>query len=50
MANEQEKELAARASLQFVYDGRGDGHGLDSDHAIRFLAERVRTGLKFAVL
>lgn len=48
MASDQEKELAARASLQFVSDGDvvGLGSGSTAAYAVRFLGERVRTGLK----
>jgi len=48
MASDQEKELAARASLQFVHDGDvvGLGTGSTAAYAIRFLGERVRSGLK----
>jgi len=48
MANEQEKEAAARASLRFVRDGDivGLGTGSTAAYAVRFLGERVRAGLK----
>jgi ribose 5-phosphate isomerase A len=48
MASEEEKEVAARASRKFVRDGDvvGLGTGSTAAHAIRFLGERVRTGLK----
>lgn len=48
MANDQEKEAAARASLRFVHDGNivGLGTGSTSAYAVRFLGERVRAGLK----
>ena len=48
MANEQEKEAAARASLRFVHDGNivGLGTGSTAAYAVRFLAERVHAGLK----
>ena len=48
MASDQEKELAAHASLQFVRDGDvvGLGTGSTAAYAIRFLGERVRSGLK----
>src|ERR1700675_4704594 len=48
MANDQEKEAAARASLRFVRDGDivGLGTGLTAAYAVRFLGERVRAGLK----
>jgi len=43
-----EKEAAARASLRFVRDGDivGLGTGSTAAYAVRFLAERVREGLK----
>jgi ribose 5-phosphate isomerase A len=48
MANDLEKEIAARASLRFVRDGNvvGLGTGSTAAHAVRFLGERVREGLK----
>jgi len=48
MANDQEKQAAARASLKFVHDGNvvGLGTGSTAAYAVRFLAERVRSGLK----
>jgi ribose 5-phosphate isomerase A len=48
MANEQEKEAAARASLRFVRDGDivGLGTGSTAAYAVRFLGERVQAGLK----
>jgi ribose 5-phosphate isomerase A len=48
MANEQEKEAAARASLRFVRDGHvvGLGSGSTAAYAVRLLGERVRAGLK----
>jgi ribose 5-phosphate isomerase A len=50
MANdpEEEKEAAARESLRFVRDGDivGLGSGSTAAYAVRFLAERVRAGLK----
>ncbi len=48
MANDQEKEAAAHASLRFVQDGNivGLGTGSTAAHAVRFLGERVRAGLK----
>jgi ribose 5-phosphate isomerase A len=48
MANEAEKELAARASLRFVKDGDivGLGSGSTASYAIRLLGERVQAGLK----
>jgi ribose 5-phosphate isomerase A len=43
-----EKKLAAHASLKFVRDGDvvGLGSGSTAAYAVRFLAERVRAGLK----
>lgn len=48
MTHDQEKEAAARASLEFVGDGEviGLGTGSTAALAIRFLGERVRAGLK----
>lgn len=48
MANDREKEAAARASLKFVRDGDivGLGTGSTAAYAVRFLGERVRAGLK----
>jgi ribose 5-phosphate isomerase A len=48
MANDLEKEAAARASLRFVRDGNivGLGTGSTAAYAVRFLGERVREGLK----
>jgi ribose 5-phosphate isomerase A len=48
MANDSEKEMAARASLKFVRDGDvvGLGTGSTATYAVRFLGERVRAGLK----
>jgi ribose 5-phosphate isomerase A len=48
MANDKEKEAAARASLRFVRDGDivGLGTGSTAAYAIRFLGERVQDGLK----
>jgi ribose 5-phosphate isomerase A len=47
MSNDNEKEVAARASLRFVQDGNivGLGTGSTAAHAVRFLGERVRAGL-----
>jgi ribose 5-phosphate isomerase A len=46
--NDQEKEAAARASLQFVKDGQVVGLGTGSTAAffIKLLAERVKAGLR----
>jgi ribose 5-phosphate isomerase A len=48
MANDAEKELAARASLKYVKDGQivGLGTGSTATVAIRLIGERVRAGLK----
>jgi ribose 5-phosphate isomerase A len=48
LANEDEKRLAAHASLKFVHDGNvvGLGSGSTADYAIRQLGELVRGGLK----
>ena len=48
MAVDQEKELAARASLRFVRDGSvvGLGSGSTAAYAVRLLGERVRAGLQ----
>ena len=48
MADDQEKEAAARASLRFVRDGDivGLGTGSTAVYAVRFLGERVKAGLK----
>jgi ribose 5-phosphate isomerase A len=48
MANDQEKEAAARASLRFVEDGNvvGLGTGSTAAHVVRLLGERVQAGLK----
>jgi ribose 5-phosphate isomerase A len=47
MANDQEKEAAARASLQFVKDGQvvGLGTGSTAAYFIKLLAEKVKQGL-----
>ena len=47
-ALDQEKQLAARAAVQLVESGNivGLGSGSTATYAIRFLAERVREGLK----
>ena len=48
MANDQEKEAAARASLRFVKDGQvvGLGTGSTAAYFIRLLAEEVKRGLR----
>jgi ribose 5-phosphate isomerase A len=50
MANDQEKEAAARASLRFVRDGDvvGLGSGSTATYAIRLLGERVAAGLRIS--
>jgi ribose 5-phosphate isomerase A len=47
MANDQEKEAAARASLQFIKDGHvvGLGTGSTAAYFIKLLAEKVKAGL-----
>jgi len=47
MANDQEKEAAARASLTFVQDGQvvGLGTGSTAAHFIKLLGEKVKNGL-----
>jgi ribose 5-phosphate isomerase A len=47
MANEQEKEAAARASLKFVKDGQvvGLGTGSTAAYFIKLLGEQVHAGL-----
>jgi ribose 5-phosphate isomerase A len=48
MANDQEKEAAARASLRFVKDGQvvGLGTGSTAAYFIRLLGEEVKNGLR----
>jgi ribose 5-phosphate isomerase A len=48
VSTEDEKRLAAHASLEFVHDGNvvGLGSGSTANYAIRQLGERVRSGLK----
>ena len=48
MANENEKELAARASVKFVKDGNvvGLGTGSTAVFVVRALAEKVKAGMK----
>jgi ribose 5-phosphate isomerase A len=48
MANEQEKEAAARASLKFVKDGQivGLGTGSTAAYFIKLLGEKVKNGLR----
>src|ERR1700756_2168868 len=47
MANDQEKEAAARASLRFVKDGQvvGRGTGSTATYFIKLLGEQVKNGL-----
>jgi ribose 5-phosphate isomerase A len=48
LLKDQEKEAAARASLQFVKDGQvvGLGTGSTAAHFIKLLGERVKNGLR----
>src|SRR3974390_2620284 len=48
MANDQEKEAAARASLQYVKDGQvvGLGTGPTGAYVIKLLGEKVKSGLR----
>ncbi len=48
MANDLEKQAAARASLRFIHDGQVVGLGTGSTAAffIQFLGEKVKAGLK----
>jgi ribose 5-phosphate isomerase A len=48
MANDREKEAAARASLQFVQDGQivGIGTGSTAAYFIQLLGEQVKNGLR----
>jgi ribose 5-phosphate isomerase A len=48
MANEQEKQAAALASLRFIEDGQivGLGSGSTATYFIHLLGERVKAGLK----
>ncbi|MGC2451001.1 MAG: ribose-5-phosphate isomerase RpiA [Candidatus Sulfotelmatobacter sp.] len=48
MANDQEKEAAARASLQYVKDGQvvGLGTGSTAAYFIKLLGEKVKQGLR----
>lgn len=48
MANDLEKQAAARASLQYIKDGQtlGLGTGSTAAYFIQFLGERVKAGLK----
>ena len=48
MANDQEKEAAARASLKFIKDGQvvGLGTGSTVKYFIQLLGEQVKNGLR----
>jgi ribose 5-phosphate isomerase A len=48
MANDQEKELAARESLKFLRDGQivGLGSGSTAAYAVQYIGEKVKAGLK----
>jgi ribose 5-phosphate isomerase A len=48
MANDQEKEAAARASLRFIKDGQvvGIGTGSTAAYFIQLLGEQVKNGLR----
>ena len=48
MANDQEKEAAARASLEYVKDGQvvGLGTGSTAAYFIKLLGEKVKNGLR----
>jgi ribose 5-phosphate isomerase A len=48
MANDQEKEAAAQASLRYVKDGQvlGLGTGTTATHFIKLLGEAVKNGLR----
>jgi ribose 5-phosphate isomerase A len=48
MANDQEKEAAARASLKFIKDGQvvGLGTGSTASYFIKLLGDRVKNGLR----
>src|SRR5437763_12925431 len=48
MANDQEKEAAARASLRFIQDGQvvGLGTGSTADCFIKLLGEQVKQGMR----
>ena len=49
---EREKEAAARASMRFLHDGQivGLGTGSTAAYVVRFVAERVRSGLKIRAI
>ena len=48
MANDQEKEAAARASLRFIQDGQvvGLGTGSTAAYFIKLLGEQVKQGMR----
>ncbi|HEV2401721.1 MAG TPA: ribose-5-phosphate isomerase RpiA [Candidatus Sulfotelmatobacter sp.] len=48
MANDQEKQAAAKASLEFIQDGQvvGLGTGSTAAHFINLLGEKVKSGLR----
>jgi len=48
MANDHEKQAAARASLEFIHDGDvvGLGTGSTAAYVIQFLAQRIRDGFR----
>jgi ribose 5-phosphate isomerase A len=52
MANDQEKEAAARASLEFVKDGQivGLGTGSTAAYFIQLLGEKVQKGLRIRAI
>ena len=52
MANDREKEAAARASLRFIKDGQvvGLGTGSTAAYFIRLLGEQVKNGLRVRAL
>lgn len=47
MIKDQEKQIAARAALQFIHDGDvvGLGSGSTAEYFLQYLAERVKAGL-----
>jgi ribose 5-phosphate isomerase A len=49
---DKEKEAAARASMRFLHDGQivGLGTGSTAAYVVRFVAERVRSGLKIRAI
>jgi ribose 5-phosphate isomerase A len=52
MAHDEQKEAAARASLQFVRDGDvvGLGSGSTATHLVRLIGERVKAGLNIRAI